>query len=342
MNCFQIILVLMAVLALAKVQEVKKIEGPARIGEIGLAKLVTSRATVLVYTNLEPYGVGLRNVKAILDNCIQYCNNSSCRTTVDQLNINYVELESKWQQVTTVSRKRTKRGLLNIGGEFLKFMIGTLSEEDGRKYEKAILQNEFNLQRTSHQSSLNKKIIASLLNAELTTRGQVNQQTESISQILSDEEFSESAHQATLMMMNLGWQIQKLVMHLVVDSLKFHETVIPAEQVESALRAIKAEAATFETLPFDQWCSAYYSITSVHLALTPMYAIYEVKFPLVLAGDWKAYKIQPVPMKTNRGYSMLAMEKKRYRAVRRFKLHRVRGEGGEVLEEKCWRILHRY
>lgn len=37
----------------------KQMQGPTRVVEIGLAKSVASRARVLVYKNLEPYGVGL-------------------------------------------------------------------------------------------------------------------------------------------------------------------------------------------------------------------------------------------------------------------------------------------
>lgn len=277
--------------------------------QTGETKVVNSWSKVLVYVDLKPYSDAVEAISKMLAKSENLCETSKpCVVVKDQLFRNYKELEMKWNQVVAVPRRtRTKRGLINIGGSLLKFLVGTLSEEDGERYEKAIISNEVRLNQTAATFKRDKRIMSSLLKFSMEESRTVNKLLTDVMVLHGVEQFNWLTHQTSLMMQSVTGKMQQLIAHLTVDNVRFHSNIVPVPEMEEALAQIAGQLAEFEELPFKQWGPSYYEITKVHLAITQRYAIYELSFPVVLRGSWMGWQVRPIPTMMEEKFYLLQM-----------------------------------
>ena len=109
---------------------------------------------VVSYVNLMPTQLLWRQVKAHQSQMVNYCakvNNATWYALTDCLAFTpYVRSKMKYvdqlrdivADYLTFQPKRVKRGILNVGGDILKFLFGTLTQSDARKYTQHIQKLE--------------------------------------------------------------------------------------------------------------------------------------------------------------------------------------------------------
>jgi hypothetical protein len=111
---------------------------------------------VLSYVNLNPIQLLWKQVKAKQSQIVNYCNkihnatwypltDSRAFTPYIHSMVRYVEqLKDVIADYLSTQREIVKRGILDLGGDVLKFLFGTLTQSDAETYTEHIqkLENE--------------------------------------------------------------------------------------------------------------------------------------------------------------------------------------------------------
>jgi hypothetical protein len=108
------------------------------------------------YVNLKPTQTLWKQVKVYQSQIVNYCVKiqnaawyplTDCRafTPYVRYNVRYLDrLRDTITDYLSLQPERTKRGILDLGGDILKFLFGTLTQSDAQKYTEHIqkLENE--------------------------------------------------------------------------------------------------------------------------------------------------------------------------------------------------------
>jgi hypothetical protein len=119
-------------------------------GEIGQVFFYPAQCKVVRYVNLKPTQMLWKQVKSQQSPTVNYCNKihnatwyslTDCRafTLYTRSKVRYVEqLKDVITDYLFDQPERMKRGILEIGGDILKFLFGTLTQSDAVKYTQHI------------------------------------------------------------------------------------------------------------------------------------------------------------------------------------------------------------
>ena len=124
--------------------------------QVGQIFFYPTQWTVVSYVDLKPTQLLWKQVKAhqmqINNYCVKIQNAvwyplTDCQafTTYIRSKVRYVDrLRDIIADYLSTSSERTKRGILDSGGDILKFLFGTLTQSDAKKYTEHIqrLENE--------------------------------------------------------------------------------------------------------------------------------------------------------------------------------------------------------
>ena len=114
--------------------------------EMGQVFFYPTQWKVVSYVNLRPTQMLWRQVKAQQSQIVNYCNKihnatwyplTDCRafTPYIRSKVRCVEqLKDVIADCLSTQPERVKRGILDLGGDILKFLFGTLTQSDAQKY----------------------------------------------------------------------------------------------------------------------------------------------------------------------------------------------------------------
>jgi hypothetical protein len=122
--------------------------------EIGHVFFYPTQWKIISYVNLRPTQLLWKQVKAQQSQIVNYCNKihnatwyplTDCRafTPYIRSKVRYVEqLKDVIADYLSTQNERTKRGILDVGGDVLKFLFGTLTQSDAHRYTEHIRKLE--------------------------------------------------------------------------------------------------------------------------------------------------------------------------------------------------------
>jgi hypothetical protein len=122
--------------------------------EIGQIVFYPTQWKVVSHVNLQPTQLLWKQVKAHQSQIVDYCLKihsatlyavTDCRAVTPYVRskVKYVyQLKDVVDNYPSSQPKRVKRGILDLGGDILKFLFGTLTQSDAKKYTQHIQRLE--------------------------------------------------------------------------------------------------------------------------------------------------------------------------------------------------------
>ena len=209
--------------------------------------------------------------------------------------------------------KRFKGGILNLGGDVLKFLFGTLTQLDAKKYTQHIQKLEDEQQsflRISHEQMivLNSAITSFHITMQKVYRNEriLNENLHCLNKMVVDETNQMHTQIDSVMMMNENiQQIQRGIeecqhtFEILVDAfLHAQEGVVQPQLITIA--KIK-DMIRKESLPDGLDFPSFPSLELSRL-ITPIifsqnsYLVYILQMPLLQSTPYQLYKLQPFPV----------------------------------------------
>jgi hypothetical protein len=125
--------------------------------ELGEIFFYPTQWKVISYVNLKPTLSFWKQIKTHQSQIVNHCrtvNNATWHTLTDcsaftpyiRSKVKYVDqLKDIVAEYLTPQPRRVKRGILNFGGDILKFLFGTLTQSDAKKYTQHIKHWKMNI-----------------------------------------------------------------------------------------------------------------------------------------------------------------------------------------------------
>jgi hypothetical protein len=280
---------------------------------------------VISYVNLKPTLSLWKQIKTHQSQIVNYCrtiNNATWYTLTDcnaftpyvRSKVKYVDqLKDIIAEYLTPQPKRVKRGILNFGGDILKFLFGTLTQSDAKKYTEHIktLENEQQsfLRISQEQMVVLKSAITSFnITMRKVNRNErlLNENLQRLNQLLVDEINQIHTQIDSVMMVNENIrQIQRGLLEcqhtfeILVDAFLHAQDGVIQPQLMTLTKVrdmVKTESLP-DGLDFPSFPSIELSkiITPVIFSQN-LYLVYILQIPLLQSTPYQLYKLQPFPI----------------------------------------------
>jgi len=296
--------------------------------EIGQIFFYPTQWKVISYVNLRPTHLFWKQVKAHQLQIVNYCLNiynttwyssTDCQSFTPYIRskLKYVEqlkdIVADYLSSQPEQTKRFKRGILNLGGDVLKFMFGTLTQSDAKKYTQHIQSLEDEQQSflgiSQEQIVVLKSAITSFnITMQRVDRNEriLNENLQRLSKMVVDEINQMHTQINSVMMINENiQQIQRGIqecqhtLEILVDAfLHAQEGVIQPQLITIAKIKDKMRK---ESLPDGLDFPAFHSLELSRL-ITPIifsqnsYLVYILQMPSLQSIPYQLYKLQPFPV----------------------------------------------
>ena len=277
------------------------------------------------YVNLKPTMLMWRQVKTHQSQIVSHCRtvsnatwyaltDCSAFTPYIRSKVRYVDqLGDIVAEYLTPQPRRVKRGILNLGGDILKFLFGTLTQSDAKKYTEHIknLEDEQQsfLQISQEQMVVLKSAVTSFnITMQKVHRNEriLNENLQRLNKLVVDEINQMHTQVDSVMMINENiQQIQRGIsecqhtFEILVDAfLHAQEGVIQPQLI--TLTKVK-DVMKRESLPDGLDFPSFPSLELSKL-ITPViysqnsYLVYILQIPLLQSTPYQLYKLQPFPI----------------------------------------------
>lgn len=280
-------------------------EKAAWVKDLGVTRLSVSEQKVAIYVDLKPFRQAILTTADNVEQLKKIClvRKDNCAMVVASAESNVKLLKQTWLQLVNEQlpdgqlKTRTRRGLINIGGSLLKFVFGTMDNDDAERYTKQINELQFASVAERAEAKREKKILNSLIEFQERAVNELNNQTVLINELQngvknSVNELLYLAHHATLVMQGVAWQLNSLLTTLTIgQKAHFYSNVVPHEGMKEIIEGIRLSLPSYLALPFTSWGEDFFNIIEVRLAMSTSAAIFELSLPVVVSAEFKAYKV---------------------------------------------------
>jgi hypothetical protein len=280
---------------------------------------------VVSYVSLKPTQLLWRQVKAHQLQVASYCMKiqnttwyslTDCRAFMPYVRskIRYVDLlKDIVADYLSLPAGRTKRGILDLGGEILKFLFGTLTQSDAQKYTEHIERLENEQQSFLRISQEQMIVLKSAITSFNITMQKVNKNERILNENLRlnkiiVEEISSVKTQidsVTILNENIqqtqrGLEECQHTFEILVDAfLHAQDGVIQPQLITVAkMRDMMRKESLPDGLDFPSFPTLELSrlITPIIYSQN-LYLVYILQVPLLQSISYHLYKLQPFPMK---------------------------------------------
>jgi hypothetical protein len=277
---------------------IQKLTNPILPISLKPTRIITSRHTFITYLNISEFS-NIRN-----------CLNSQLSFIISKENLGSHTLNLIKQAKTLLSYiddsleiiypKRSKRGLIDLGGKVSKWLFGTLDAEDGKRIDlilKHLDKNDHLLQeKINDQITLAKEIMTKTNNSISQIKANMLMITRTIDQ------FADEINKVnTLNLIINSLLILQIHLNQVTNAITFanvnkiHPTFLSMENLNSIAAKIKASYSTTQLVNFKDHHS-YYSFLGIQLIFKNDRIIFLIQFPILMPQNFKTYFIYPVPI----------------------------------------------
>ena len=293
--------------------------------EIGQIFFYPTQWKVVSYVNLNPTQLLWKQVKSHQSQMVNYCAKvanatwyalTDCRafTPYVRSKVKYVDqLKDIVADYLTPQNPRVKRGILNVGGDILKFLFGTLTQSDAKKYTQHIhkLEDEQQsfLRIAQEQMIVLKSAITSFnITMQKVNRNErmLNENLQRLNKMVVDEINRMHTQVDSVMMINENiQQIQRGITEcqhtyeILVDAfLHVQEGVIQPHLITIAkIKDMMRKESLPDGLDFPSFPSLELSRLIIPIIFSQnFYLVYILQIPLIQSTSYQLYKLQPFPM----------------------------------------------
>ena len=294
--------------------------------EMGQVYFYPTQWKVVSYVNLKPTQVLWKQVKAHQSQIVNYCikiRNSTwypltdCRafTPYIRTKIRYVEqLKDVIADYLTAQPERIKRGLLDLGGDNLKFLFGTLTQTDAQKYTQHIQELENEQQSFLRISQEQMIILKSAITSFNLTMQKVNKNEKVLSEnfqrlnqmVVEEINRVQSQLDSVLLINENIRQVQRGLdecqhtFEILVDAfLHAQDGIIQPQLITVAkVKEMMREESLPDGLDFPSFPSLELSrLISPIIFSKNTYLVYVLQIPLLQPIVYQLYKLQPFPIR---------------------------------------------
>ena len=294
--------------------------------EMGQVFFYPTQWKVISYVNLEPTQMLWKQVKSHQLQIVNYCMKihnatwyplTECRafTPYIRSKVRYVDqLKDIIADYLSVKSERGKRGILDLGGDILKFLFGTLSQSDAERYTHHIHTLEEEQQSFLRVSQDQVIVLRSAITSFNITMQNVNrnekilnENLQSLNKMAVDEINQMQIRLDSVLMLNENiQQIQRGLdecqhtFEILVDAFLHAQNGVVQPQLitMTTIKDMMGEESLPEGLDFPSFPSLELS----HL-ITPIifsqdnYFVYILHIPLLHHTVYQLYKLQPFPIR---------------------------------------------
>lgn len=277
---------------------IQKLTNPILPVNLKPSRIISSKHTFVTYLNISEFA-NLRNqLKSLLSFVITKKDiGPHTYNLIKQANtlLSYID-----NSLEIIHPKRSKRGLINLGGKISKWLFGTLDAEDGKRID--LILNHLDKNDHLLQENINKQIT---LAKEIIIRA-----NNSISQIKSNmliithtiDQFSERINEVnTLTLIINSLLILEIQLNQVIDAMTFantnkiHPTFLSLSNLNSIITKIKGLYPPTQLAIFKNHYN-YYSFLGIQFIFNNGTIIFLIHFPILMPLNFKTYFIYPVPI----------------------------------------------
>jgi len=294
--------------------------------EMGQVFFYPTQWKVISYVNLEPTQMLWKQVKSHQLQIVNYCMKihnatwyplTECRafTPYIRSKVRYVDqLKDIIADYLSVKSERVKRGILDLGGDILKFLFGTLSQSDAERYAHHIhtLEEE---QRSFLRVSQDQVIVlrSAITSFNITMQNVnrnekiLNENLQSLNKMAVDEINQMQIRLDSVLMLNENiQQIQRGLdecqhtFEILVDAFLHAQNGVVQPQLITMTTI--TDMMREESLPEGLDFPSFPSLELSHL-ITPIifsqdnYFVYVLHIPLLHHTVYQLYKLQPFPIR---------------------------------------------
>ena len=293
--------------------------------ELGQIFFYPTQWKVVSYVNLKPTMLMWKQVETHQSQIVSHCRTVSnaiwyaltdCRASTPYIKskVRYVDqLKDIVVEYLTPQPRRVKRDILNLGGDILKFLFGTLTQSDAKKYTEHIktLEDEQQsfLQITQEQMVVLKSAITSFsITMQKVRRNErlLNENLQRLSKLVVDEINQMHTQIDSVMMINENiQQIERGIsecqhtFEILVDAfLHAQEGVIQPQLITvTKVKGIMKRESLPDGLDFPSFPSLELSklVTPVIYSQNS-YLVYILQIPVLQSTPYQLYKLQPFPI----------------------------------------------
>lgn len=277
---------------------IQKLTNPILPVSLKPTRIITSRHTFVTYLNISEF-IEIRNhLKSQLSFVISKKNlGSHTFNLIKQADtlLSYID-----NSLEIISPKRSKRGLINLGGKVSKWLFGTLDAEDGKRINsifKHLDKNDHLLQeKINEQITLVKEIMVKTNHSISQIKSNMLIITQNINQ------FSERLNEVNSLNLMIN-SLLLLQIHLsqVTNAITFanlhkiHPTFLSLENLNSIITKMKASYPPTQLVSFTDH-HKYYSFLGIQLIFKDDRIIFLIQFPILMPQNFQTYFIYPIPI----------------------------------------------
>jgi hypothetical protein len=294
--------------------------------EMGQVFFHPTQWKIVSYVNLRPTQLLWKQVKAQQSQIVNYCNKihnatwyplTDCRafTPYIRSKVRYVEqLKDVIADYLSAQPERVKRGILDLGGDILKFLFGTLTQSDAEKYTQHIRKLEDEQQSFLRISQEQMIVLKSAITSFNITMQKVNknekvpaENLQRLNKIVVDEINRMQNQLDSVLVLNENiQQVQRDLdecqhtFEILVDAFLHAQNGVVQPQLITItkIKDMMREESLPDGLDFPSFPSLELSrlITPIIFS-QKSYLVYILQIPLLLSTVYQLYKLQPFPVK---------------------------------------------
>lgn len=278
---------------------IEKINNPILPINLLSTRIITSKHTFVSYLNVTDF-VNIKNDLKLQLHFVQTKKNLGNHTLnlIEQANILLSYIDNSLRMFH--SNKRSKRGLINIGGKFSKWLFGTLDDEDGKRINSILShldKNDHLLQeRINEQISLSKEIITKT-NISLS---KIKSNLISVNKLIN--KFSERINEInTLELIINSLLILQIQLNQITNAVTFanlnrvHPNFLPLDILTSLIKKMNTSYPRNQLVHFKN-SQSYYSFLGIQQIFKDNKIIFLIHFPILMAANFKTYFVYPIPI----------------------------------------------
>jgi len=277
---------------------IQKLTNPILPISLKPTRIIINRHTFITYLNISE----LSNMRNCLSSQLSFVISkknlgSHTLNLIKQANtlLSYID-----DSLEIIYPKRSKRGLIDLGGKVSKWLFGTLDAEDGKRIE--LILNHLNK---------NDHLLQEKINDQITLAKEIMTKTNnSLSQIKSNmlmitqtiDQFSDEINRVnTLNLIINSLLILQIQLNQITNAITFanvnkiHPTFLSMENLNSMAAKIKNSYAATQLVNFKDHHS-YYSFLGIQLIFKDDRIIFLIQFPILMTQYFKTYFIYPIPI----------------------------------------------